>query len=84
MTKKRADLKVNTSAATVNNVTPAQEPIGLDEYQQHLERLRGVSAIAAKLFALLGEQITAVSSTAPIQRGHKTVRPHPTPVSFRR
>ena len=47
-----------------------------EELRDHLESLRGISAVAAKLFALLGEQITSVSYTIPIQRGNETV-PHP-------
>lgn len=66
-----------------NGATQAQEPIGLDEVQGHLERLRDVSEVAAKLFVLLGEQITVVASTAPIQRGLETVRLHLTPTSLR-
>ena len=50
-----------------------------EELRDHLESLRGISAVAAKLFALLGEQITSVSYTIPIQRGNETV-PHPTPL----
>ena len=80
---KREGLKVKTNLAPGNNTAgaKAQEPIGLDGVQEHLERLREVSTIAAKLFSLLGDQITIVSSTAPIQRGYKTVQPHPTPIA---
>lgn len=50
-----------------------------EELRDHLESLRGISAVASKLFTLLGEQITSVSYTIPIQRGNETV-PHPTPL----
>jgi len=82
--KKREGLKINTDLTAPtpgNDGAIAKEPIHLDEIQTHLERLREVSTVAGKLFALLGEQITIVSSTAPVQRGHKIVRSHPTPVS---
>ena len=75
---KREGLKVSTTLSSKNNgPTPAQEQISLDEVQSHLRQLQGVSAVAAKLFALLGEQITLVASTAPVQRGRKTVCPYP-------
>lgn len=84
--KKREGLKVDTENLTAavpgNGVAIANEPINLDDVQDHIERLREVSTVASKLFALLGEQITVVSSTAPVQRGRKTVRPDPTPVSL--
>ena len=78
--------KVDTKIAAQKNVVEAkvQEPISLDEVQKHLEQLRAVSAIAAKLFALLGDQIAIVSSTAPIQRGYKTARSHSAHVPLRR
>ena len=79
--RNRGDLRANTDVASGNTGATAQEPLTLDEVELHLERLQGVSTVAAKLFALLGEQITAVASTAPVQKGRKTVRPHPVPVS---
>lgn len=55
-------------------------PISLEDTREHLEQLRCVSAIATKLFALLGEQMTAVALTAPIQKGLIAVWPPLTPV----
>ena len=83
---KQKGLKVGTNLDAQKNVVEAkaQEPISLDEVQKHLEQLRAVSAIAAKLFALLGDQIAIVSSTAPIQRGYKTARSHSAHVPLRR
>ena len=56
-------------------------PITLEDTKSHLEQLRGVSAIAAKLFTLIGEQMAAISLTAPIQRALINVWPYPTPAS---
>jgi hypothetical protein len=81
LNKKPAKLKVDTNVAPGNTAATAREPVSLDEVAQHLERLQGVYTVAAKLFALLVGQITIVSSTAPVQKGRKNVRPHPTPVS---
>ena len=72
---------VNTDAKNSNKNAKISQVQGnlmtTDELRDHLESLRGISAVAAKLFALLGEQITSVSYTIPIQRGNETV-PHPT------
>ena len=84
--KRRESLKVNTNLAAPtpgNDGAIVREPIHLDEVKSHLERLREVSTVAGKLFALLGEQMTIVASAAPVQRGHKTVRSYPVPVAPR-
>ncbi|KAF9650956.1 hypothetical protein BDM02DRAFT_1003302 [Thelephora ganbajun] len=71
--KKRDNPKVDANVAPEDNGAPGHKPISLDEVQEHIEQLRGIGTVTARLFALLGEQITAVSSTAPVQRGRKTV-----------
>ena len=78
--RKQGDLRANTGVAPGNSGATAQEPLTLDEVQLHLERLQGVSTVATKLFTLLGEQVAAVASTAPVQKGRKTARPHPIPI----
>ena len=44
------------------------------DLQEHLQKLQEVSAVASKIFALLGEQITSASYTIPVQRGYETVQ----------
>lgn len=65
-----------------NGVMKIQEPIDPEDIQQHMQKLRNISAVAAKLFILLGEHINFISSVAPIERGRETVRLRPTPVSL--
>ena len=79
--RRQGDLRASTVVASGNIASgaTAQEPLTLDEVQLHLERLQGVSTVATKLFTLLREQIAAVASTAPVQKGRKTVRPYPFP-----
>ena len=67
-----------------NAKVTAQDPITPEDIRQHLEQLQRVSAVAAKLYTLLGKQITTVSLMAPIQRGFTSVRPNLAPVSARR
>jgi len=58
-------------------IIPEESSITTPDLQIHLERLKDVSAAASKIFALLEEQITLVSSAIPLQRGHEVVQ-HPT------
>ena len=71
----RKEQRTGPDSDVPNGRMPAQvsDPITLEETKQHLKQLQCVSAVAAKLFTLLGEQITAVSCMAPIQRGFITV-----------
>lgn len=52
----------------------ASPPMTASDFRNHLEGLRGISAVASKLFVLLGEQITSASHTIPVERGHEMVR----------
>lgn len=80
---KRSVSKTNKDVPPRNNVaTTTYEPTDPDEVQQHVENLRNISAVAARLFTLLGEHINTLSSTAPIQRGHESVRLRSTPISL--
>lgn len=52
----------------------AQEPqITLEQVPQHIEQLRAISTVAARLFTLLGGQLTGVSSAIPIEKGRDAV-----------
>jgi len=83
MPQKRSGPKVDPNVLSGNNgVTTTKEPIDPNEVQQHMEKLRNISAVAAKLFVFLGEHINFVSSVAPVERGRETVRPRSTPVSL--
>ena len=75
--------KINTDVSRKNGEIAQQGPITTPDIRAHLERLQGVSIVASKIFTLLGEQITSVSSTIPVQRGHETVQ-IPSPFSLRR
>jgi len=83
MPPKRGGLKGDPNVPSGNNgVMTIQEPIDPDDIQQHMQKLRSISAVAAKLFVLLGEHINFVSSVAPVERGRETVRLRLTPVSL--
>lgn len=82
MPNKKQDSKVDSNIPAGNNKETTPKPITLEDLPQHLERLRTVSAAAAKLFALVGEHIISVSSIVPVQKGHKAVYPHHTPISL--
>ena len=76
----RENPKADEKAAAKNNgMKMVQEAIPLDQVPEHLERLREISAIAGKLFGLLGHQMVSVSSVAPIQKGLRTVKSNLTP-----
>lgn len=68
-------MNADANASTKNNgsTTQGQASITTHDLKAHLERLQEVSAVASKIFRLLGEQITAASLTIPVQRGHETV-----------
>ena len=77
--RKPGDLRANTDVASGNTGATAQEPLTLDEVELHLERLQGVSTVAAKLFALLGEQILRRTRTKGSQ--DCTVTSHSRPMT---
>lgn len=62
-----------TKVLSENKGETIQEPITLEDAQKHIQQLQNVSVVAAKLFALIREHVSAVSSAAPLQRGRKTV-----------
>ena len=78
MTNPRAQLniKINTKVSHKNNggTTQTAGSITTPDLRVHLGRLKEVSTVASKIYALLGEQIALVSSTIPIKRGHETVQ----------
>lgn len=81
--QRSSGVNANANASAKKNGATTQVQweglITTPDLQAHLERLQGVSVVASRIFALLGEQITSVSSTIPVQRGHETVYFHPPP-----
>ena len=63
----------NKETKAAEEPMPAAPAVTTAELREHLKGLQGISAIASKLFVLLGEQITAASHTIPIQRGNDIV-----------
>jgi len=73
---KQGTLKVNTNVASGNNGGTTQRRRGsvtTPDLQAHLQKLQTVSVVTSKIFALLGEQLTSVSATIPISRGHESL-----------
>ncbi|KAF9783715.1 hypothetical protein BJ322DRAFT_1109564 [Thelephora terrestris] len=68
-----ADAK-NSSNKNGKAVQGKVNPMTTLELRDHLEGLRDMSAVASRLFALIGEQITSVSYTIPLQRGSEAVK----------